>query len=124
MAYEQVSHKISAPAASDLSALQYTAVIFDTTAGGSKIAAATAAKNMDGILQDAPKSGQAGNVAIDGVSKAKLSGSVTAGDQLEIDTGGTFVTKASGQAIAKALMSGSSGDVISVLLYKSNGLYA
>ncbi|HEY4359409.1 MAG TPA: hypothetical protein VGN17_00470 [Bryobacteraceae bacterium] len=124
MAYEAISQHFSAPAASDLSALQYTAVIFDTTAGGSQIAAATAAKNMDGILQDAPKSGQAGNVAINGVTKAKLSGSVTAGDQLEIDTGGTFVTKASGQAVAKALSSGSSGDIIPVSLYKGNGLYA
>jgi hypothetical protein len=121
MAYEAVNHKFSAPAASDLSTKQYYGVIFDTTGS---IALATAAKNIDGILQDAPKSGQAGAVAIDGVTKAAISGTVTAGDQLEVASGGTFVTLASGQAVAKALTGGATGNIISVLLYKGNGLYA
>lgn len=121
MAFESVGHTFSAPASEDLSALQYTAVIFDTSAN---IAPATAGKNMDGILQDDPVSGQAGSVQIDGISKAAISGSVTCGDQLQIDTGGTFITKSSGTAVAKALVGGASGDVISVLLYKDNALYA
>jgi|SRR5579871_1710002 len=122
MAFEGVTQNFSAVASADLSALQYTAVIFDTSGD---IAAAASGKNCDGILQDAPKSGQAGNVAISGISKAVLGGSgATAGDQLEITTGGVFQTKSSGTAVAKALATGVSGDIISVLLYKGNAVYA
>ena len=103
MAYEEniTLQKQTFVAAADLSAKQYYAV----TNGATGINVSTAAKAMDGVLQDKPASGKAGCVARGGVSKVAITAStaVTVNDLLEVDTGGTFKPVAAGIAVAKAL---------------------
>lgn len=120
---------ISVPASSDLSAKQYYAVILDTTTGASGLSLAAAGKNIDGILQDKPVSGQAGTMAYMGVTKAAISASqtITAGELLQVDTGGTLIPIASGTAVAKALeaiTSTANVTLCTVMLLKSNNVYA
>lgn len=102
MATEAIQQLISAPAGSDLSTKQFYAV---TVNSSSQIALATAAANMDGILQDKPVANQAGTICRDGISKAAITASsaVLNGSLLEVDTAGTFKLKASGTAVARAL---------------------
>lgn len=120
MAFEQNLQTLSAQAAADLSAKQFYAVKFDTAG---KINLATAAKNIDGILQNKPTTDQAALIAYDGVSKAALSGTVSNGDLLEVASGGTFVTLASGTAVCKALEAGVTGNTIAVKFLRSNAAY-
>lgn len=109
-------------AAADLSAKQYFCIYNENLA--------TAAKNIDGILQDNPALGKAGSIATFGITPAAISASqaLTAGvTLLEVDTGGTLKALASGVAVAKAmetLSSVASVRIISVELIKSAGLFA
>lgn len=106
MAFEQALDTRSEVAAADLSAKQFYAV----TEGSTGINLATAAKNCSGILQDKPGSGKVGTYAVRGISKVAITAStaITKGAQLEVDTGGTLKTLASGIAVAVALESLSS----------------
>src|SRR5262249_4488334 len=115
MATEAVQTVISAPAAADLSTKQFYAITIDTNGNA---ALATAAKNCDGFLQNTPSTGQAAAIAIFGETKAAISATVTVGQLLEIDTGGTLKPVASGTAVAKALQGGASGNIITVLELK------
>jgi len=116
------------PANADMSAEatnQFCAVdvIPATGAGlsGPAIALSGAGAAILGILQNNPFLGEAAEVMVAGVSKARLSGTVAEGALLMCDTAGKLLVATSGnQAIAKALSSGVSGDVCPVLL-KSYG---
>ena len=104
MAFEEMLTftRTSAVAAADLSAKQYYAVSLTSTG----LNLATAAKNIDGFLQDNPASGRMGSYATSGFSKAAISASqaLTAGvTLLEVDTGSTLKILASGTAVAKSL---------------------
>ena len=112
-------------AAADLSAKQFYAV----TVGSTGMNVSTAAKACDGILQDKPTSGQVGQYARRGRTKAAISASqtVTKGGLLEVDTGGTLIPIASGTAVAKAmesLVSVAAVRLISVELLPGSALYA
>lgn len=129
MAYESTQLLVSGKASADLSAKQYYAVKFDTTTAESGISLATAAKNIDGILQDKPTSGMAGAVCIFGITKAAISASqtITSGQLLEVGSGSTLVPIASGTAIAKALeplTSNAAVCLVTVLLLKSAAVYS
>lgn len=125
MPFEQNLQTFSAQAGSDLSAKQFYACQINNAG---KIALATAAKNIDGILQDKPTSGQAGELAYDGITKAAISASqnVAIGDLLEVDTGGTLTVHASGTVVAKALEATNVAHVvvIAVKLMRSNALFS
>lgn len=103
MAKEANQQTFTEPAIADLSAKQYYAVARASAAAGVDVA--VAAKNMDGILQNKPTSGQAASVCRSGNTKAAItSGSaVLIGSLLEVDTGGTLKLLASGIVVAKAL---------------------
>lgn len=109
--------------ASSLATKQYYAVKCDNTMS---LIVAVAAKNMLGILQDKPAVGEAGTVAVFGVTKAAISASqtVTKGTTLfEVDTGGTLKVLASGTAVARAresITSVAAVKVIEVEILKSN----
>ena len=126
MATEAIQQLISAPAASDLSGKQYYAVQLNSS---SQIALATAAKNIDGILQDKPVAGQAGTICRDGITKAAITASsaVLNGSLLEVDTAGTLKLLASGTAIAKAMEANGSAayiTVITVEIMRSNAAFS
>lgn len=78
---------------------------------------------VHGILQNDPKSGQAANVAIAGVSKAVAGAAITAGAGLMSDTSGRVITWTTagtnpvlGQAIETAT---GAGQVIAILVTPS-----
>jgi hypothetical protein len=107
---------ISYPASADLSADQYCVVkisssqiALDATAGG-----ATAF----GVLQNKPSAaGQAGEVAVGGVSKVIAGGTFSAGAKLTNDASGHVVTATTGDTILGiAIADGASGKVTSMLL--------
>ena len=109
----------------DLSAKQFYAVT--ETANGLDLA--TAAKNISGILQDNPIATQAGAYAVSGVTKAAISAStaITKGARLEVDTGGTLITLASGTAVAEAreaLSSTAAVCYIAVALLPNNAAFS
>ena len=92
-------------AGADLTTKQYYAV---STESGGTIVVSTAAKAIDGILQDNPNTGEAGSVARSGKTKAAITASqtLTAGvTLLEVAAGGTLSVLAAGTAVAKALES-------------------
>ena len=121
MATEAILHNLSVPTNSDMSANQYKAVNISSTGF---CVLSTAAKNIDAVLQNNPASGDTATVAIFGVSKVILSGTVANGALMEVGSSGTFVTIASGTAVAKAMEAGVSGNIITALMLKSNAVYA
>jgi hypothetical protein len=120
MATEAILQNLSFPTAVNLSANQYCAVSVDNTG---HIVLATTGKNMDGILQNNPNNDTA-TVGIAGRSKAVLGSTVAIADLLEVGANGVLIEHASGTPVAKALDAGASGNIISVLILKSNALYA
>ena len=103
MAYEEMvtTSRGTGVAYADLSTSQFYAV--KLTANGMELA--TAAKAIDGILQDNPLAGKAGCYARDGITKAAISASqaFSVGALLEVDTGSTLKATGSGVIVAKAL---------------------
>jgi len=123
MAVEQRLISYGFPASADLSASQFCAVTINSSGN---IALAAAGKNMDGILQDKPNAlGQGGEVAMFGVSKALAGGTgFSAGDLLEVTTGGAFQTLAGTTAVAKAVTAAAAGAIGSVIILRTNAVYA
>lgn len=73
------------------------------------------ALSIDGILQNAPISGDAADVCFSGVSKAVFGGTVAAGDYMATDASGRLVTATTGQnAVARAMMAGVVSDIATV----------
>jgi hypothetical protein len=107
-------------ASSDLSAKQYFAINNKTVAN--------AAKAIDGILQNNPKSGQAGTIAVAGITKAVLASgnAITDGvTQLEVATGGKLQILAAGiaVAIARQTITSQGADVLAAVeLLPANGV--
>lgn len=70
-----------------------------------------------GVLQMNPKLAEAAEVMQEGISKIKLSGNVSIGDVLAVDTAGAFKDATSGQyGVAIAMQAGSSGQIITGLI--------
>lgn len=120
MALERNLVEISKPAAADLSALQYRAVLINS-AGAVNIATGTASAII-GVLQNKPDvAGAAARVAIYGVTKMIASASITAGAWVTSNGEGMAVTAGTGdnvsQAIGRALQTAQASlNVIEVLL--------
>lgn len=74
-----------------------------------------------GIIQNAPASGEAVELAVAGVCKAMYGGTVTAGDLLmaEVTTGRLVTATAALYAVAYAAEAGVDGDVRDVILIHS-----
>jgi hypothetical protein len=70
-----------------------------------------------GILQNNPTKNDSADIWVEGLSKAVLSGTVSVGQILKVDTNGKFLVATSATfGVAKALSNGSSGDIIAVWL--------
>lgn len=127
---EGLLNTYTAPAGVDLSGKQFygVALVPDSVGPppGVKLALATAAKAIAGILQNNPLSGQAGCYQSTGISKVAISASqtVTGGTTfLEVDAAGTFKVFGTGTVVAQALESvvSSTGiTIISAMLMPSN----
>jgi hypothetical protein len=108
---------------SDLSALQFTAVI--VTGADFKVDAATVATAgtpILGILQNKPTSGQAADVRVIGVSKAKAGASYSRGVPLMIDGSGRLIAATStNQAVAYSLEAAGGANEIRTVWVGQNG---
>lgn len=116
MALESNVQSVTLEAGQDLSTKQYHFVV--VASDGQVDAVAAAGGDADGVLQNAPDAaGRAAAVAYAGVTKVYAGGTVTRGEKVQSDNAGKALTAASGDhVLGKALTSGGSGEVISVLL--------
>lgn len=90
---------------------QFLAVKLSTVADRSLLIAG-ANTDIYGILQNKPKSGEAGDVCLSGVSKAVFGATIVAAAFLTTDASGRLVTATTGQlACAKAIVAGVLGDI-------------
>lgn len=90
----------------------------DGSSGAALQIPASAGDAILGILQDNPAKNQPGDVFLQGVSKAVMSGSVVPGSILATDTAGKLKAATGGQfGVAMALSTGSSGDIIAVWIH-------
>jgi hypothetical protein len=109
----------SFPAGADLSALQFYAVQLNTSAA--VVVSDATVRNL-GILQNAPTSGQAAEVALIGITRAKVdgnAGAIACMDALAPDANGVLVktTADNDEVIAYALQaSTAAGDLIAVFV--------
>jgi len=120
MAFEESLKSISRTASGDLSSSQYHAMVVNASG---QLAAASATGAMDGLLQNKPDAaGDAATLGIDGVSKAVVGASVTAGDDLAVGSGGKLITATTGDVVvARALADGSGdGSVVAVLITRQH----
>lgn len=127
---EGLLNTYSAPAGVDMSGKQFygVALVPDTVGPppGVKLALATAAKAIAGVLQNNPPAGQAGCYQSTGITKVAISASqtITGGTTfLEVDTNGTFKVFGTGTVVAQALesvVSTTSISIISAMLMPSN----
>lgn len=96
-AFEQPELMISLVAGEDLSAHQFRPIKISTAAatrGSALKSVAHDDSNYVGILQNKPKSGQAANVMINGVSKIHASGVITGGAEVVPAGDGVVVNNA------------------------------
>ena len=126
MAYQIEDFNVGVlPANVDLTGSQFLAVeVIPATAtvgtgtGGAALGFPSAGGVILGILQNNPQVGEAGEVAVSGVSKAVAgAGSITIGALLMAAANGKLIPATAGNvAVAQALESASSGDVFAVLV--------
>ena len=123
MAYQQAQTNITLKAGADLSAKQYFFVKID--ANGDAVLAGNG-ENAIGVLQNAPASGEAANIAVAGVSK------VIIGDTTSLDSGVVISSDADGKAtigvstdFALAILiedTTANDDVVSCLIQKTGAI--
>ena len=123
MAYQQAQTNITLKAGADLSAKQYLFVKID--ANGDAVLAGNG-ENAIGVLQNAPASGEAANIAVAGVSK------VIIGDTTSLDSGVVISSDANGKAtlgvstdFALAILiedTTANDDVVSCLIQKTGAI--
>lgn len=113
---------MSAEATWQFTAVSVVAASGSGLLGPSAVDRGSAGDGCLGILQNNPLLGEAAEVMVSGVSKAKAGGTFVAGAKLMRDASGLMVLATTGNAIvALALQPGVSGTVGSVLL-KNLGL--
>jgi len=119
MALESNLTCITAEAGSDLSAKQYRFV--DMASDAAVDAVSAAGGDAIGVLQNDPAAGKAATVAVAGVSKVVLGGTVAAGARVQADGNGAAITAASGDIVLGRLLTGGvAGDVCELLLLSAH----
>ena len=115
MSLELNVRALTLAAAADLSAAQYKVMQVDSTG---KAALSNATSLNVGILQNNPAAGQAATVAVEGVSKILLAGTVAAGARVTSDLNalGVAAVTVGDSVIGVALAGGAAGDLIPVLI--------
>lgn len=117
-------------ASGNLASHQYHAVRFGASTAQKTVRVMTNANAQEpiGILQDDPGSGEPATVAVYGICRAELGGTVTFGQTLAVNNDGELIADAeltTGAAsdlhhIAYALEGGGDGNIIDVLLHTPN----
>lgn len=115
MAVELPGFRFTLPAAADLSALQYTFV--DVNSSGQAAAGANDGRAV-GVLQNKPNAaGKSATIMKSGISKVVAGGTVTAGDDITMDTGGVAITaESTARRLGVALTTATGPALVSILL--------
>ena len=97
---------------------KYYIMKVDTANDHSFVIAAAATDPICGILQDTPRAGEAGTIAISGTAKVIAGGTVTRGDDVTSDSSGKAVTTTTNKdrKVGTALVSAVSGDIFEIQL--------
>lgn len=118
MATEQKVCSITRLAGADLSNSQYLFV--EQSAAGAITVCNAAGEFSLGVLQNDPTSGQAGTVAVSGVTKVVAGGNVAIGAKVATTAAGKALTATTGhQIMGEAISGGALDEVISILLRPS-----
>lgn len=114
MAYIESNTSVSLVAAADLRTHQFKFV----TVGAAGTVALTADDALaDGVLLNAPNTGETAEVAISGIVKVKCGANVTRGGLVASGANGAAKNvDTNAEALARALETGANGRVISILL--------
>lgn len=117
--YENINFMPSFIATADLSASQFCFVKIDTNG---QIVIGTSASQCIGVLQDKPKAGDPGAVAVRGnVTKVLCGGTITAGQYVSCDGSGHAVAATSGLSnLGIALTAGANGSM-AVIFFDPTG---
>jgi hypothetical protein len=124
MATEKIILSHTRAAAADLSSSQYLAVALN---GSEQWALCTAlGQKAQGVLQDKPTSGQFGEAAVAGITKAKAGGAVSIGDPLTVDANSKFVkaNDADEHVIGYAIEDAAAANVLFKMLITHSGSVA
>lgn len=85
--------------------------------GPAAVGLPAAGAQIIGVLQNNPQLAEAAEIMQEGVSKILLSGTVTIGQILAVDTSGNFLAATSGQfGVAIAMQAGVAGNIITGLI--------
>lgn len=115
MAIEHDLDNISRVAGADLSSAQFKFV--ESNSSGTVTVTNAAGEYVLGVLQNNPASGQAATVAVGGISKVVLGGTVSINDQISTDASGRAIAATTGHKIVGiAIKGGAVGEVGSVFL--------
>ena len=115
MAFSESNISVSLPAGADLRTHQYKFVSIDSD--GNVVLTADDA-HADGIVQNAPNTGEPAEVAIMGVAKLACGDAVTRGGDVGSGANGAGKTAATASAVlGTALQTGADGRVISILFH-------
>ena len=119
----EANQDLSAITTGGVDTYQFTAVTLTASTGTGcvgevSVAPATSASSpILGILQNSPQTAEAATVMQNGISKAKINGSVSVTNLLVPTTGGKLIAATNGQMpCAMALTNGNTGDTIPVLI--------
>lgn len=114
MAYESLTPLRSIKVTASFASKQYTFVTIDTNG---QLASPSAGGDVIGIIQDDPAAGEVGSVCRPGdITKVKLGGSVSAGNDVTCDGNGAAVAATSADRVhGKALEGGSSGQLVTII---------
>lgn len=125
MAFSNVARSETLKAAADLSSKQFFIVELTANVHECDLAIAAGQEGY-GILQNIPESGEAGTVAVDGVSKVIAGGTVAIGDTIKSNSSAYGVAVVSGEVfggaqgvlavLGRALTSAASGGIFSMEL--------
>lgn len=100
---------------------QFMCVKLGTAADYTFTLQTSAGAEIFGILQNQPASGAAGDIAINGVCKALAGGTITAGDELAVDSSARVTTASStNHRIGKALGASAAGQLVAVQLFSTS----
>ena len=113
-AFEQDLVVVSIPAGADLSSYQFCPVKYSA---GTVIACSSAGEEAFGILQNVPTSGQMASVAIGGISRCKVGGSVTRGGRVVAGSASTaiaYVPTSHNYYLGKVMSDSASSGIVAV----------
>ena len=115
MSFELNVRALTLVAAADFSAAQYKIAQVDSTG---KAALANATSLNVGVIQNNPGAAQPATVAVEGVSKVLLAGTVAAGARVTSDLNGLGIAAVTvgDSVVGVALAGGVAGDLIPVLI--------